>query len=85
MRFLRIFGFGFVHNGRFWQVIGIKIFLHVIANAHHCFSRQTERIGTHIGNQADCPRANIHALIQALRHAHGARSGKAKFTHRLLL
>ena len=85
VRLLRIFGFGFVHDGRLGQVVCIKVLFHVITDLHHRFGRQAERVGTHIGNQTDGAAANVHTFIELLRHAHGAAGGETKFTHGFLL
>ncbi len=85
VRFLRVLRLGFVHDGRLGQIVGFEILLDVIANLHHRFRRQTERIGTHVGDETNGAAADIHTFIQLLGDAHRTAGGEPQLAHSLLL
>jgi len=86
MRFLRVLGFGLVFVGRIGHRAGTEVARDHIAQLGHRLVGQADRIGTHVADQAD--RALVaqgDTLVQLLRHAHGARGGKAEFACGFLL
>jgi hypothetical protein len=46
---------------------------------------QVDRVGTHVGDQADRAAADVDALVELLRGAHGALRGEAELARGLLL
>ncbi len=51
----------------------------------HRFLRERHRVGAHVGDQADIAFAEVDALVQLLRQAHGAAGVEAELARRLLL
>ena len=85
MRFLCVFGFGFVLLGRCGQIIFADFVFDIVADFGERFVGKGHAVGTHIGNQADSALSHIDAFIQLLRGAHGAVGGHAQLAHGILL
>ena len=85
MRFLGVFGFGFVLLGRCGQIIFADFVFDIVADFGERFVGKGHAVGTHIGNQADSALSHIDAFIQLLRGAHGAVGGHAQLAHGILL
>ncbi len=86
MRFLGVLGFGLEDVGRGRQGLGPEITGDQFAQFRHRFLRQVGGVGTHVGNQADRTfRAQGHAFVQFLRHAHGTAGGETQLARRFLL
>jgi len=83
--FLGIFRFAAVLDRCARQIIGVELFLDVIAQLVQCFVGKRQRIGTHVGDQAYGAAADIHTFVKLLGSTHRALGGKAQLTHRFLL
>ena len=61
-------------GARFPVIIGFSVMLpDIAAGCGKCFGRDTERIRSHIGNQADAaPIMHFHAFVKLLCNHHGA-------------
>ena len=85
MRVLRVF-FALEHVGTCRQIFCAKFLSNVGARVGYSVRRDTCGIGSHICNQTDgALRANLHAFIETLRHAHRPLHVKAKFARCILL
>ena len=85
VRFLCVFGFGFVHARAVRQEIRADFFVDVMADFGERVFGQGNAVGTHVGNQADGALSHVDAFKKLLRGAHGAVGGKAQFAHGVLL
>ena len=85
MCFLGIFCLGLVGARLGWQCLVAVAFGYKRTQFFQRILCKIDRVGTHVGDQADCIAANVHAFIQLLCHAHGAAGGEAEFARGLLL
>ena len=85
VRFLCVLGFAAILDRRIRQIVGIELFLNIAADFLECFIGKRERVGAHVGNEADCVTAYIDALVELLRRAHGASRGHPQFAYGFLL
>ena len=85
MRFLCVFGFGFVHARAVRQEIRADFVADVMADFGERVFGKGNAVGTHIGNQADGTLSHVDAFKKLLRGAHGAVGGEAQFAHGVLL
>ena len=56
-----------------------------LADLLHRLGRQRHRVGTHVGDEADAALADVDALVELLREAHGAPRVEAELARGLLL
>ena len=70
-----------------WQVLLAKLAADVLAHFGYRVGRDARRVGTHIGDEADCSlfATQVDTFIKALRHPHGALDVKAELARRILL
>ena len=85
MRFLRIFGFGFVFANGGGKIILAETGGDGGARIVQRFRRHVDSVGPHIGDQAGRLTANIDPLIKPLCGTHGASGIKAEFARCFLL
>ena len=85
VRFLRVFGFGFVHARAVRQEIRADFVFNIVADFGERVFGQGNAVGTHVGNQADGALSHVDAFKKLLRGAHGAVGGEAQFAHGVLL
>ena len=86
VRLLGVLGFVFVNDRLVRQVLGAETLLDGVADFRHRLVGEVHRVGTHVADQADdLAVAQVHALVQRLRRAHGALGGKPEFARGLLL
>ena len=60
VRFLGVFGFGFVHAGAVGQVVRADFVVNIVADFGNGILRQGYAVGTHIGNQTDCALPHVN-------------------------
>ena len=85
MRFLRILRFGAVGPRFFRQpLLPVKLHDH-LADLSDGLLREIQRIGAHVGDQADCAFTDIDTLVKLLGHPHGLLSAEAKLAGSFLL
>ena len=85
MSFLSVLRFRLIHIGLYRQVLVAVAFCNKFTNFDNSFSRQRDRVGTHIGNEANRPFARIHAFVQFLCRHHGAPRIETQFSGSVLL
>ena len=85
VRFLGVLGLVLEHRRRFRQVVGVEVLADVEADLLDRVVGERHRVGTHVGDQTDLALADVDALVQLLRGAHGAVGGHAELAHPLLL
>ena len=86
MRLLGVLGLGLVDLHRLGQGLVAEVPGDDLAQLGRGFLRQRGGVGTHVGDQADVALfADRHALVQPLRHAHGAAGGETELARGLLL
>src|SRR5690606_1747974 len=84
--FLRVLGLGFVDVGLVRYGAGAVVTRDDVADLGDRIDRQRDRVGTHVADQADGAFVSQrHALVQLLRHLHGALGGEAQLARGLLL
>ncbi len=63
MRLLRVLGFGLVHARLVRQVLGAVALADQVANLRDRVVGERDRVGTHIGDQADRSLVGVDALV----------------------
>ena len=85
MRFLRIFRLGAEDSRLFGQArLAVQLHDH-LADLADGFLRQIERVGAHIGDEADLTLADVDAFVKLLRDAHGFLRAESQFARGFLL
>jgi len=85
MGLLGVLRLGFVEAWLFRQMVSPIAPADKVAQLGKCLISQVNRVGSHVGDQANSPATGVYAFIQLLGGAHGALGGEAQLTCRLLL
>ena len=84
--FLGVLGLGLVEVRLVGHRSGAEVARDHVADLAERIGRQAHRVGTHVGDQAHRAfLAQRHALVELLRHPHGAAGGEAELARGLLL
>jgi hypothetical protein len=85
MRLLGVLGLGLEDARLRGQVVGAIALGDVVAQLRQGLLGQVDRVGSHVGDQADRAAADVDALVELLGGAHGALGGEAELARGLLL
>ena len=85
MCFLGILGLGLVGGWLARQHTLAKSFRNELPQFINGFLGQIDRVGAHVGNQADGLATDIHAFVELLGNTHGAAGGKTQLARCFLL
>jgi len=85
MRLLGVLGDGLIEPRVLRHILRAVVAIDQAARGGDRIDRQTDAVGSHIGNQADGLAAQVDALIQALGQLHGAAGGETQLARGFLL